>query len=211
MVFDFSPESCRGTYGIRTHGAAAVPSNGLGDYETALHGFQTRMGTSAPGEQTRQRDAAAAMGISQDTFRKYRDWNEPGAGEWPKRQEALTLPYQLAGDMERWLRGRARALRASGRRTCRDLALLLYGSSTAKPAFESGGLGLKIRRDERELVGGDPRSSLSCRADAEMHAICTTECKGIGDRERPSRPLQASDQPPQKTTPLIQQPILSSR
>jgi len=24
------------------------------------------------------------MGISQDTFRKYRDWNEPGAGERPR-------------------------------------------------------------------------------------------------------------------------------
>jgi hypothetical protein len=54
-----------------------------GDYETALHRFRNEWAHRLLAGALNNKDAAAAMGISQDTFRKYRDWNEPGAGEWP--------------------------------------------------------------------------------------------------------------------------------
>ena len=42
-----------------------------------------------------------------------------------ERQEALTLPYNWRATSNGGSGGKTQALRASGRRTCRDLALLL--------------------------------------------------------------------------------------
>jgi transcriptional regulator with PAS, ATPase and Fis domain len=55
-----------------------------GDYETALHRFRHEWAHRLLASKLNNKDAAATMGISQDTFRKYRDWNEPGAGERPR-------------------------------------------------------------------------------------------------------------------------------
>jgi transcriptional regulator with PAS, ATPase and Fis domain len=52
------------------------------DYETALHRFRFEWAHRLLASKFNNKDAAAAMGISQDTFRKYRDWHEPGTGEW---------------------------------------------------------------------------------------------------------------------------------
>jgi transcriptional regulator with PAS, ATPase and Fis domain len=54
------------------------------DYETALHRFRHEWAHRLLASKLNNKDAAATMGISQDTFRKYRDWNEPGAGERPR-------------------------------------------------------------------------------------------------------------------------------
>ena len=54
------------------------------DYETALHRFRHEWAHRLLTSKLNNKDAAATMGISQDTFRKYRDWNEPGAGERPR-------------------------------------------------------------------------------------------------------------------------------
>jgi transcriptional regulator with PAS, ATPase and Fis domain len=59
------------------------------DYETALHRFRHEWAHRLLANGLNNKRAAAAMGISQDSFRKYRDWNEPGTGEWPSGN---TLP-----------------------------------------------------------------------------------------------------------------------
>jgi transcriptional regulator with PAS, ATPase and Fis domain len=56
------------------------------DYETALHRFRHEWAHRLLASKLNNKRAAATMGISQDTFRKYRDWNEPSAGEWPSRK-----------------------------------------------------------------------------------------------------------------------------